>query len=62
MWKEIGGACGWMHLRVPSVRNMSGDERATEAALTFLRDTKAGRTVAIAPPLEEAGCPFLLLL
>ena len=34
VWKEIGEACGWMQPRAPSVKNMSGDERATEAVLT----------------------------
>lgn len=32
-----------MNPRAPSARDMFGDERATEAVLTFLRDTKVGR-------------------
>ena len=55
MWKEIGKACGWKHLRAPSVRNIFGDEWATEAVLTFLRDTKVECMVMIAPPEEEEG-------
>ena len=54
MWQEIGRACGRKQPRAPSVRNTFGDERATEAVLTFLRDTNVGCMVAIAP-LEEEG-------
>ena len=30
MWKGIGGAYGWKHLRAPSVRAMFGDEGGPE--------------------------------
>lgn len=46
--------CGWKHPRAPSVGNLFGDERATEAVLAFLRD-KVGCITAIASPEEEAG-------
>lgn len=40
------------HLRAPSVRGMFGDERASETALAFLRDTWVGCVVTIASPDE----------
>ena len=37
------------HPRAPTVRLLSRDERATPAVLQFLRDTKVGRVVTLAP-------------
>ena len=34
---------------------MFNDQRATEAVLTFSRDTRAGCMVSLAPPEEEEG-------
>ena len=34
---------------VPSVRAVFGDSRATPAVLTFLRDTRVGKMVSLAP-------------
>ena len=42
MWRDTAGGTR------ASLRQMFDDERATEAALTFLRDTKA----SLAPPEE----------
>ena len=53
MWREIGRACGRKQLTAPAVKNIFGDERTTEAVLTFLRDTEVGCMVAIAPLGEE---------
>ena len=48
MWKAIGRACGWKHpnLKAPSVRHLWKD-RATEAVLDFLKDTKVGCMVNV---------------
>ena len=40
-------------MRVEAPVLLYQDERATPAALTFLRDTKAGRMVTLAPPEGE---------
>ena len=37
----------------PSARTMFGDQRATPAMLTFLRDTRLGRMLALAPRGEN---------
>ena len=42
MWKDIGKVCGWRHPRAPSVR-LLWKEKAAEAVLAFLRDTKVRR-------------------
>ena len=41
----------------PSVRVMLGDNRATPAVLTFLRDTRVGRMVSLAPTFSLAPGP-----
>lgn len=50
-WKEVEKACRWNYPRAPSVRNVFGDGRVTEAVLTFLGDTEV---VTTTPP--ERGC------
>lgn len=52
MWKRMGKACGWGHPRAPSFR-LLWDERAMEAVLEFLRDTKVGYMVTVRVPEEE---------
>ena len=47
MWRA-GRACGWKYPRAPRISLLFGDERATPAVLTFLRDTKV-------VPLEALG-------
>ena len=42
------------HPRAPSIRRML-DERVTVAVLDFLRDTRTGCMVSLAPPAEEEG-------
>ena len=54
VWKDIGKACGWKHPRAFSVKWL-WKERATEAVLGFLRDTRVGCMVTIRKPLEEEG-------
>ena len=39
----------------PSAREMAEDERATEAVLTFLRDTRVECAVSLAPLEEKEG-------
>jgi ribonuclease HI len=41
LWKRVGKECGWRHPRAPEVRKLWG-EKATEAVLEFLRDTRVG--------------------
>ena len=43
------------HRRASSHRKMLDDETATEAVLTFLRGTKVGCMVSLAPPEKEQG-------
>ena len=58
MWKGIiRKACGWKHPRAPSVWEMFEDEQATKAVLTFLRDTRVGCMVSLAPLEEEEEGP-----
>ena len=46
LWRRVGKDCGWEHPRAPAVRKL-WDERATEAVLEFLEDTRVGcRTAA----------------
>ena len=52
MWERIGKACGWKHLRAPSIRRMF-DERIAVAALNFPRDPKVSCMVLLTPPAEE---------
>ena len=52
LWRSVGKVCEWKHPRAPSVRLLFQDERATPAVLTFLRETKVGRVVILAPLLE----------
>ena len=55
MSKDIGKAtCGWKHPRPPSVELLWSEE-AAEAALAFLRNTRAGCIVTLRPTEEEAG-------
>ena len=53
--EDVGGDQKGGRVEAPEgpVRNMSRDERATEAVLTFLRDTKVRCIVTVAPPEEE---------
>ena len=52
MWKAIGRACGWKHPKTPSVRRLCKD-KATEAVLDFLRDTRVGCMVNVRRLLRE---------
>ena len=55
MWKRIGKACGWRHLRAPSVR-LLWKEKAKGAVLDFLGGTRVGcraAVMAIIGPREE---------
>lgn len=54
MWEGVGMAYRWKHPKDPPVRKIFNDERATDAVLAFLQDTKVGRTIPLAPP-EQAG-------
>ena len=49
LWKDIGNGCGWKHPRTPSVKWL-WKEKATEAVLEFLRDTRVGK-----PPPAGGG-------
>ena len=49
MWRSVGKACGWKRPRAPSIRMLFRDDRATPAVPTFLRETKVGRMVNLAP-------------
>ena len=42
LWRSTGKACERKYMRVPTVRLLFQDERATSETLTFLRETKAG--------------------
>ena len=53
LWRSVGKACEWKHPRAPAVRLLFQDERATPVVLAFLRGTKIGRMVTLAPPEEE---------
>ena len=55
MWKRIGRLCEKRGPVTTSVRAMFGDQRATPAVLTFLRDTRVGRMVSGTPRGEEWG-------
>ena len=49
------GGRGWKHPRAPFVRLLFQNERATPAALTFLREIKVGRVVTLAPSGVDWG-------
>ena len=51
----MGKVCGWRHPRAPRISSPFGDERATPAVLTFLRDTKVGEFVSLAALGGGAG-------
>ena len=53
LWRSVEEACERRHPWAPTVRLLFQDERATPAVLAFLRETKVGRIVALAPPEEE---------
>ena len=53
VWKRIGGLCEKRGPVTPSVRAMFGDQRATPAVLTFLRGTRVGRVISLAPRGEN---------
>ena len=53
MWKRIRRLCERRGPVTPSVQAMFGDQRATPAVLTFLRDTRVGRMTSVTPPGEE---------
>ena len=47
MWRSVEKACEWKHPQAPTVRLL------TPVVLTFLRDTEAGRAVALTSLEEE---------
>ena len=53
MWKRIGRLCEKRGPVTPSVRAMFGDQRATPEVLTFLRDTRVGKMISLAPRGEN---------
>ena len=55
MWKRIEKMRGCKRPRALSMRAMSGDDRATLAVLTFLRNTRVGRVISTAPPRTRGG-------
>lgn len=54
MWAKVGKLCVRKHPRAPTIRALF-DERATRAALAFLREAKVGQSVTIPPPRPHAG-------
>ena len=57
LWRRVGKDCGWEHPRAPAVRRL-WDERATEAVLEFLKDTRVGFWTAAGTarrPAEDVG-------
>ena len=46
-------ACGWKHPRAPSVWTLFQDDRGTPTVLSFLRETRVGKMVCLAPPVVE---------
>ena len=58
LWKEVGKRRGWKHPRALRMALLFKDERATKAALSFLRKTRVGQMVTIPPRdggVEEAA-------
>ena len=54
LWKDIGEACEWEHLRTPSAR-LLWNRRATEVALEFLGTMRVGCKRAERVPPEDRG-------
>ena len=55
VWKAIEKACGWKHPKAPSVKHL-WEDKATEAVLDLLRDTRVGCMVNVGRlPGEEGG-------
>ena len=54
LWKQVGKRCGWKHPRAPRVALFFDDERATKAALSFLRKPRVGQAITI-PPRDGGG-------
>ena len=52
LWRDIGKACEWNHPRAPLVKWL-WKEKATEAVLRFLRDTKVGYVSTRGKPPKE---------
>ena len=52
--EKAGTCCEWKHRRAPRVALPPSGERATEAALSFLRDAKVRRAVTTPPRGGEA--------
>ena len=53
LWKRVEKLCDWEEPRAREVRQLFDDVRAAPAVLTFLRDTRVGRTVPQAPRRRE---------
>ena len=53
MWKRIEKLYEKRGPITPSVRAISGDQRATPAVLAFLRDTRVRRMISLAPRGEN---------
>ena len=53
LWRRVGKDCGWEHPRAPAVRKL-WDERATEAVLEFLEDTRVGCWTAVGTARRQA--------
>ena len=51
--KRIETLPEWKRPRAPSLRSMFDDVRVTPAVLTFLRDTRVGRIISLAPREDE---------
>ena len=57
MWKRIRRLCEKRGPVAPSMQVMFGDQRATPAVLTFLRDTKVGRISVALGEVRGPGSP-----
>ena len=55
MWKRIGKACEWKYLRAPCVRKMFDESHRGVVVLYFLRDTRVGCTISLAPLTVAEG-------
>ena len=53
--EESWKACERKHPRAPSIKTLFQGDRAAPAVLTFLRETKVGRMITLAPPDSEEG-------
>ena len=47
--QSVGKACGWKHLRAPTLRSLFQDGRTTPAVLAPFRETRVGDGDAAAP-------------